>query len=92
MAIDAATFPALSNLAELFKVTKHYSLTQPNNLVLQQLDLGYLCISKKKGVIMCSNCLVIINDPLTFEVTDIHKYFQNFTKFIGFNIAIDLLF
>ena len=47
---------------------------------------------EKNGVIMWSDHLVIICDPLTFEVMDLHKYFQKFMKFIGFNIAVDLLF
>ena len=41
---------------------------------------------------MCSECLVILSDPLTFEVTDIHKYLQIFTKFIGPDIAVKSLF
>ena len=41
---------------------------------------------------MCSDCLVVIEDTSTFEVTDPHKYFQNFTKFIQPVIAIDSSF
>ena len=32
---------------------------------------------------MCYDRLVVIEDPLTFEVMDPHKYFQNFTKLTG---------
>ena len=38
---------------------------------------------------MNSDRLVIMSDPLTFEVADPHKYFQNFTKFIGSAMAVD---
>ena len=54
--------------------------------------LGIFMYFEKNGVIMCSDCLVIICDTLTFEVMDLHKYFQKFTKFIWPNIAADLLF
>ncbi len=39
---------------------------------------------------MCSDCLVPISDPLTFEVMDQYKYFQKFIEFIGFDMAVDL--
>ena len=41
---------------------------------------------------MYSKCLVIISDPSTFVVTDLHKYFQIFTKVFGFDIVVDSLF
>jgi hypothetical protein len=38
---------------------------------------------------MYSDHLVILSDPSTFEVADPHKYFRNFTKFIGPDMAVD---
>jgi len=46
----------------------------------------------KQHDMMCSDRLVVIGDPLTFEVMDQHKYFQSFTKFIGPVIAVDSFF
>ena len=40
---------------------------------------------------MGSERLVILSDPSTFKVMDIHKYFQDFIKFIESNMANDLL-
>jgi hypothetical protein len=39
---------------------------------------------------MGSERLVILSDPSTFKVMDIHKYFQDFSKFIESNMANDL--
>jgi hypothetical protein len=39
---------------------------------------------------MGSERLVILSDPSTFKVMDVHKYFQDFTKFIESNMANDL--
>ncbi len=38
---------------------------------------------------MCSECLVPLSDPSTFEVVDVYEYFQKFIEFIGFYMAID---
>jgi hypothetical protein len=38
---------------------------------------------------MCSEHLVVISNPLTFEVMDLHKYIQSFTKLIGPAMAVD---
>ena len=42
----------------------------------------------QNSVMMCSKYLVIINDPLTFEVTDFPKYFLKFMKLIGPDTAV----
>ena len=41
---------------------------------------------------MGSECLVILSNPSTFGVMDIHEYFQEFTKFIESNMANDSTF
>jgi hypothetical protein len=41
---------------------------------------------------MCSEYLVLREDPSSFGVLDLNKYFQNFTEFIGIDIAISLFF
>jgi hypothetical protein len=40
---------------------------------------------------MHSDCLVLRQDPLAFGVLDLHKYFQNFTEFIGIYIFFSRL-
>ena len=39
---------------------------------------------------MSPDHLMMREDPSTFEVMDLHEYFQDFTNFIGIEIAIDL--
>ena len=39
---------------------------------------------------MCSECLVPLSDPSTFEVVDVYEYFQKFIDFIGFYMAVNL--
>ena len=41
---------------------------------------------------MCLNHLVLRDNPLTFEVIHLYKYFQNFIKLIGIDIAISSIF
>ena len=41
---------------------------------------------------MSSDRLMMREDPSTFEVMDLHEYFQDFTDFIGIEIAIGLFF
>jgi len=41
---------------------------------------------------MCSDCLVLRDNPSTFEVLHLCKYFQNFIKYIGIDIAISSFF
>ena len=41
---------------------------------------------------MSPDRLIMREDPSTFEVTDLHEYFQDFTNFIGIEIAIGLFF
>jgi hypothetical protein len=50
-------------------------------IVLLQLALSFSVFSKYNDS-CCSDRLVVIKDPSTFELTDPHKYFQNFTEFI----------
>jgi hypothetical protein len=38
---------------------------------------------------MSSECLVVICNPWFFRVANSHEYFQDFTKFIEPNMAID---
>ena len=40
---------------------------------------------------MCLDHLVLRDDPLTSEVIHLHKYFYNFIKSIGIDIAISLV-
>ena len=51
-------------------------------IVLLQPALGFSVFSKYNDSCR-SDRLVIIEDPSAFELTDPHKYFQNFTEFIG---------
>ena len=48
-------------------------------LVLLQSALGF-SVFLKYNDLCCSDRLVIIEDPSTFELTDPHKYFQNFYR------------
>ena len=41
---------------------------------------------------MSSDRLMMREDPSTFEVMDLHEYFQDFTDFIGIEIAIGSFF
>ena len=41
---------------------------------------------------MSPDRLIMREDPLTFEVMDLHEYFQDFTNFIGIKIAIGSFF
>jgi len=56
-------------------------VTEYCGLVLPQLALGDFVFWKLLDT-MCSDCLVLREDPSTFQVVDVYKYSQNFINFI----------
>ena len=60
-------------------------------LVLSQPAWGIFVFWKYLDT-MCLDCLALREDPSAFEVSDPCKYFQNFIKLIGIDIAISSFF
>ena len=63
----------------------------PFKVVLLQLAWALFVFWKLLDT-MSPDHLMMRKDPSTFEVMDLHEYFQDFTDFIGIEIAIGSFF